>query len=254
MEQTIRVFLADQSRDFLELLRTELELQPDLTVTDAVLSGEEAYARLAERKPDVLVTNLLLPGLDGLSMLRRLKSEGKLPHTLVVSGFVTDHMARALSLLGVDDYLAKPCQMERLICRIREAAAPGGRRVIRDYDPAIREALIRIGIEQHLNGGRYLREGIRMTLEDRNVLHGITKILYPDLAKQFGTTPGCIERAIRSAVVKAWERTTPAQRSDYFKGLFDSYEKPPSNAPFISTIAEFIQFQYEKIDAWKSES
>ena len=253
MEQVIRVFLADQSQDYLELLRAEIELQPDLTVTDAVRDGEEAYARLAAQAPDVLVTNLLLPGLDGLSLLRRLKNEGKLPHTLVVSGFVTDHMAQALSLLGVDDYLSKPCQTERLICRIREAASPSGRRVIRDYDPAIREALIRVGAEQHLSGYRYLAEGVRRTLEDRNVLHGITKILYPDLAKQFGTTPSCVERAIRGVVVKAWDRTTAEQRHDYFKGLFDGYEAPPSNAPFISAVAEFIRLRYEKRDAWKSE-
>ena len=73
MEKVTRVFLADGSRDFLDLLRAELELQPDLSVVGCAVRGDDAYAQLTVLRPDVMVTDFLLPGLDGLSLLRRLK-------------------------------------------------------------------------------------------------------------------------------------------------------------------------------------
>lgn len=254
MEQTIRIFLADASQDYLDLMRAELEQQPDFTVVGTAKNGAEALELLSARKPDVLVSDLLLPGLDGLSLMRRLKDAEKLPRTLVLSGFVSNHMAQAVSALGVDDYLPKPCEQAELIRRIREVGAPDARRAtVRGFDSAIRNALINLGVRPNLDGYSYLAEAVHRTMNDRNALQGITKILYPDLAKYFATTPQCIERAIRTAVQKAWQRTTPQQRSDYFHGLFDSCEEPPSNAPLIGAIAEFVRMEYEKQDAWKTE-
>ena len=78
MEQTIRIFLADASQDYLDLMRAELEQQPDFTVVGTAKNGAEALELLSARKPDVLVSDLLLPGLDGLSLMRRLKDAEKL--------------------------------------------------------------------------------------------------------------------------------------------------------------------------------
>lgn len=252
MEQKIQAYLASPSRDFLELLRAALERQPDLAVVGASSRGDEALAALSERSPDVLVTDLLLPGLDGLSLLRRLKEMGKLPRTVVVSAFSNDRVAQAASRLGVEDYFLKPCDFDALIDRIREAALPTGRRAVREYDPAIREALREFGIPLNLDGHKYLMEGTRMALEDRNVLCGVTKILYPDLARHFGTTAHCVERSIRGAIDRAWKRMTPEGRSRCYGGAFAGDERAPGNARFVGALVEHVEAGYEKLDVWKS--
>ena len=251
MERAIRVFLADKSQDYLALLRAAFEREPDILLVDAADRGDMACERLMAQSPDVLVTDLLLPGLDGVSLLRRLKNEGKLPRTLVVSAFASDRIAQEISRLGVEDYLLKPCDVDALVRRIREVADPDRPKVIREYTQAIRQALLNFGIMPNLNGYHYLMEGTRRALEDRNVLHGITKILYPDLAKHFSTTAPCIERSIRGAVESAWERGTPESRRQFFDGLFDGFDEAPGNARFINAITEFIEGEYEKVDIWK---
>ena len=251
MEKVTRVFLADGSRDFLDLLRAELELQPDLSVVGCAVRGDDAYAQLTVLRPDVMVTDFLLPGLDGLSLLRRLKKEERMPCTLVVSAFVNVYIAQAASLLGVRDYLPKPCGIDELVVRIREAANTRRQPALRGFDTAIREALSAFGVPANLNGRRYLEEALRRALQDRGVLHGITKILYPDLARYFGTTAVCIERSIRSAVFRGWEQGSAERRREHFGDAFDCFTEAPSNAKFISAVAAFIELEFERQDVWK---
>lgn len=245
MDGRIRIFLADPSRDFLDLLASTIAEQADLEVVGCAERGDAAYASLSANRPDLLVTDLLLPGLDGLSLLRRLKSEGAMPRTLILSAFISEGAARAATRLGVDEYLPKPCNPVTLVRRIREIvnSAPDRVRIV-DFELAIREALMRFGINSHLNGYPYLLEGIYRVLDDRNLLHGVTKILYPDLGKLFGTTAVCVERSIRTAVSKAWNTVGAEPRRAYFGDLFDSFSRPPTNIRFITAIADFIDLRF----------
>lgn len=252
MDGKIKIFLADASRDFLELLASSLAEQTDLEVIGFAERGDVAYTYMSKNRPDILVTDLLLPGLDGLSMLRRLKGEGAMPRTLILSAFISEATADTASRLGVDDYLPKPCNPATLIRRIREIvnSAPSHPRLI-NYELTIREALMRFGVNSHLNGFGYLLEGIYRVLEDRNSLHGVTKVLYPDLAKHFGTTPHCIERSIRSAVDKAWKAGSAESRRAYFGDLFDAFTRSPTNIRFITAIADFIDLGPAKENVWQ---
>jgi len=114
-----------------------------LTVA-AVIDGPQANQRLAAERFDLVVLDLMLPGEDGLSICRRLASEG--PPVLMVSavGGTTD---RIVGLeCGAADYLPKPFEPRELLARIRailrrRAAEPqhiGGRLRFGEfaYDPA----------------------------------------------------------------------------------------------------------------------
>ena len=254
MDGKIKIFLADPSQDFLELLAPTLAEQADLEVVGCAERGDAAYAYLSANRPDVLVTDLLLPGLDGLSLLHRLKVEGTMPRTVILSAFISERAAVAATRLRVDDYLPKPCNPVTLIRRIREigSSAPDHTR-IDDYDLAIREALMRFGINSHLNGYTYLLEGIYRVLDDRGSLQGVTKILYPDLAKQFGTTPQCVERSIRTAVNKGWRTVSAESRRAYFGDIFDGFTHTPTNTRFITAIADFIDLSFAKESFWDTK-
>ena len=240
MEKVIRVFIADPSREFISLLADVLDREEDFAVVGTALRGDLALERLRGCRADLLLCDLLLPGLDGLSLLRRLRAEGNLPHVIVVSGFYNDRIARIVSALA-DNYLQKPCRIEDLLCHMRESVRGNAGTVGLPYDAVITKILIDFGLMPHLDGFRYLREGLLRTLADRTLLRGVTKSLYRDIAKCFGTNAACVERSIRAAIEQAWNRYTPAERRQRFGRLFDAYEKAPSNVPFLTAMTEYIE-------------
>lgn len=246
MGNPVRILIADASPDQTALLREVLE-GDEFEVTAAVNSGDEAYRRLLETGPDVLLTDLLLPCLDGLSLLRRLKAEAKLPHTIILTAFWNDRMARSAMHLGVDDYLPKPCRADVLCRRIREVMDCSGE-TSSQVDPAVRAALIRIRVPTHLDGYKYLCEGLSRALEDRSCLQGVTKALYRDIAKAFHTNSACVERSMRTAITAAWQKGSAENRRRCFGAAFDGDDQAPSNIRFISAMAEYIELT-NSIDA-----
>ena len=237
----IRVFLADYDEEHLLLERSVLDRRPGLQVVGTAQKGDEACECILRAPPDVLVTDLLLSGMDGISLVRRVrKSCGKL-RVILLSAFVSDYTARSARVLGVSDYLAKPCDPNLLADRIREVMEEGLPWNRRSLEPLIRRALLQFGITPNLNGHAYLVEAIRRAMEDPGNITGITKILYPDLGRHFNTTAGCIEHSIRSAISGAWERGSAERRSILFSGIFDQFPKAPSNAKFLTAMCEYLQ-------------
>ncbi len=85
---------------------------------DAALDGEDAWFRAGTQSYAAIVLDLGLPGLDGLSVLKRLRSEGVATPVLVLSarGSWSERVAGIKA--GADDYLPKPFEMEELIARV----------------------------------------------------------------------------------------------------------------------------------------
>ena len=86
---------------------------------DVASNGEEGLAFAETNHYDVVVLDLMLPKLDGLSVLKRLRSEGNPAQVLILSAKdqIQDRV-RGLEL-GADDYLVKPFAFEELLARIQ---------------------------------------------------------------------------------------------------------------------------------------
>ena len=250
MEQLIRIFIADGSRDCAEMLCAALEQEADLSVVGIACRGDEALARYPASGADLLLTELLLPGLDGLSLLRRLKAQGALGHAIVLSGFFNDRIARSVSA-AADNYLAKPCPTEELARHIRECVLGEADSFVRDDSALVTRALIDCGVMPHLDGFNYLRCGLICILADRSLLHGVTKSLYRDIAKRYSTTPVCVERSIRSAIERAWQHVSPAERRKCFGTFFDPWEKAPSNVPFLTAMTEYLESSQDRAENFR---
>jgi DNA-binding response OmpR family regulator len=84
--------------------------------------GEEGLWYATSNDYDVVVLDLMLPGVDGLTILKRLRSAGRLTHVLILTARDTVQ-DRVLGLdLGADDYLVKPFAFEELLARVRALA------------------------------------------------------------------------------------------------------------------------------------
>lgn len=250
MNKEIRIFTADSSTDFQAILSSIIEQQEGMRIQGSATDGKTALELVQKLKPDVLVTELLLREIDGVGLIRQLKESGNLPPTIVVSGFYNDGVAAELSKLGVIYYFPKPCRVEDLLMRIQQASTIDlERRQSADssrYDAEITEILLNIGIMPHLQGFKFLREAIKRTADDKSVLRGVTKILYPDLAKYFQTTPECIERSMRNALSSAWHNSDEERRKIYFGKYSVMMKSRPTNSRFILMISDYVIDQKER--------
>lgn len=107
----------------------------------------------------------------------------------------------------------------------------------------VTEVIHEIGVPAHIKGYKYLREAIVQAVNDPGVIEGITKILYPQLAKTFDTTASRVERAIRHAIEVAWDRGDLDTLQRYFGFTVSNLKGKPTNSEFIALIADQIRLE-----------
>ncbi len=115
----------------------------------------------------------------------------------------------------------------------------------------ITRLLLDIGVSPNLRGYCYIKTGIRLCVEERSIMESVTKCLYPEIARQFGTTASRVEHAIRHAITKAWEREN-LQMQLFFFGRSLGDKMRPTNASFIATLADHIYLQRKEHISYKS--
>jgi len=165
-EQSSQILVIEDDEDTAELVCALLESAGYAPV--AVDSGENALQEIANFVPDLILLDLGLPDINGLEVLRAVRSRSFLP-LIVVSG-LGEGKDRIVALdAGADDYLGKPFSPDELIARVkallrRVAWAPKPETSLHirqlELDVARRQASIR-GARLHLTPIEY---GILATL------------------------------------------------------------------------------------------
>jgi two-component system response regulator (stage 0 sporulation protein A) len=102
----------------------------------------------------------------------------------------------------------------------------------------ISKIFINVGIPPHIKGYSFLREGVKMAVEDPDIINNITKRLYPSIGEKFGTTPSKVERAIRHAIEVAWNRGKIENINNLFGIKVYSSNEKPTNGEFIALVAD----------------
>ena len=115
-----------------------------------------------------------------------------------------------------------------------------------EMERRVTNMMLDMGVPAHLNGFRYLRKSILMCMEDMELVSSVTKLLYPEIAKNFKTTDQKVERAIRNAIEVSWERGN----EDTFEELFGyscvDGKHRPTNSEYIAGIADVIMLEYRE--------
>ena len=248
MEHKLRILIADSNEDLRVMLTELISEEEDMTVVSAASNGNEALELLREHKPDVLLMDLVLPKLDGFGVLRQIGDTGANPAVVVTSAFVTDNVMAKCSELGATLFVSMPCDASSVISSLRLASdmrsRPNLRRENTDartepsLDAVVTEVIHEIGVPAHIKGYQYLREAIILAVNDMDVINAVTKVLYPAVAKKFGTTPSRVERAIRHAIEVAWDRGDLETLQKYFGYTVSNIKGKPTNSEFVAMIAD----------------
>ena len=256
MDNRISILIADSNEEFCEHLRQVLERVPGYEIVGVANDGLCAAQQLESAHPDVLVLDLMLSKLDGVSVLKKAHDMAKPPVALVLTGYMTEYVAATAAGLGVQYFMTKPCDFEAVAARIGEITSLDNqmklslsRRPEINLEAMVTAMIHEIGVPAHIKGYQYLREAIMLAVEDMDVINAITKVLYPQVAKTFQTTPSRVERAIRHAIEVAWDRGDLETLQRFFGYTVSNTKGKPTNSEFIALIADKLQLQLKNMEA-----
>ena len=250
MEHCTTVLIADSTEEFCSGLSGALNRAGGFQVIGTAGDGEQAIRMIREKKPDVLVLDLMLSKQDGISVMKAIADMERKPVTLATSVFVTEYVSSAAANLGIRYLMLKPCDLTALVERLEEIRGGESLRLppVRRGSKTSIESLVtgiihEIGVPAHIKGYQYLREAIIIAVNDMDVINAITKVLYPQVANTFQTSPSRVERAIRHAIEVAWDRGDLDTLQRFFGYTVSNTKGKPTNSEFIALIADKLQLQ-----------
>ena len=238
MEINRTILIADASEDFRSVLVEALRLEEGLDVVAQTGDGLEAIQLIREWKPDVLVMDLVLGRADGFDVLDSVRGIPR--STLILSCFARGCMADQVANRGGDYYI------RLLASKPWDEEGPDGEMTTmarQNLESSVTSIIHEIGVPAHIKGYQYLREAIMMTVQDMDVINAVTKVLYPDVARKYGTTSSRVERAIRHAIEVAWDRGDLDTLQKYFGFTVSNAKGKPTNSEFIAMIADRLVLQ-----------
>ncbi len=209
--------------------------------------ANEALDYIKNNEIDVVVTDLVLPNVDGLTFLEKLRDMEleKTPKVIVASALYDETFIQKALAMGASYYMMKPLDMYILEKRITEVLSEPKEVKVLNKSPknkALEEKItnifITVGIPAHIKGYQFLREAIKMAIDNPDIINSITKRLYPSIAERFDTSASKVERAIRHAIEVAWNRGKIENINTLFGIRVYSNNEKPTNGEFIALVAD----------------
>lgn len=199
---------------------------------------------------DIILLDLVMPQKDGLYVLEELNKRGLEKNIIVATSYNEPKVIRKVSEYGVGYYILKPFDLMELEKRILDLFNDISGKTINLYHSnlqiSITKMLHELGMPSHIKGYQYIREGISMIYTNPNLIGGITKELYPELAIKFDTTVSRVERAIRHAIEVSWNRGNWDYMEELFGHSVDIDKAKPTNSEFIVTVADKLRLEVAK--------
>ena len=190
-----------------------------------------------------------MPNKDGLFFLNELKKRNIKANVIIITSFNSDEVLRRVATYDVKYFLIKPFDLKDLEQRVIESTQqieiP---KTIttkeKDLKISITNLLHELGVPSHIKGYQYIREGIMLLYNNPDIIGGITKELYPEIASKYDTSVSRVERAIRHAIEVSWNRGNIDLMEEIFGHSVDYDKAKPTNSEFIVTVADKLKLEY----------
>jgi two-component system KDP operon response regulator KdpE len=153
------ILLVDDEPVVLRALRVALEAQ-DYAVA-AVLSGEDALARISNGAFDLVLLDLGLPGVGGFEVIRRVRSLHPALPIIVLSAQGEDAVKVEALDLGADDYVSKPFSVRELLARVRVALRHADALDARAESTQLERGVVSLDLAEHT--ARVRGESVQLT-------------------------------------------------------------------------------------------
>lgn len=258
MYKPIKVLIADDNKDFVDILQDYFEKQDEFLVVGTAYNGLETLDLISLKMPDVVILDIIMPHLDGIGVLEKIAQTEDVvtrPKIVMLTAFGQESMTQRAVELGADYFVLKPFDLDTLANRIRQLASgtpsvkpasssaayqPAPVRT-RSLDVDVTNIIHQMGVPAHIKGYQYLRDAILLVVNEVNLLGAVTKELYPTIAQKYLTTPSRVERAIRHAIELAWDRGNVEMMNKFFGYTINLQRGKPTNSEFIAMVADKLR-------------
>lgn len=230
-----KLLIADGSSIFSSVLANTLQDRFQITVC---ADGKTALELLQKEQPDALILNLMLPHTDGLTVLQKSAFHPRV--ILAITMHLSSYVEQSIAALGIDYTMVCP-SVEAVVTRLddltRQSSLPAESI---DLHALTKHHLHILNMPTHLDGYRQLCLALPMFTENPQQL--LTKELYPEVAKQWGSKDGrSVEHSIRKAIQAAWHQRDNALWRKYFAVNHQGHIPCPTNKEFICRLAEILR-------------
>lgn len=250
--EKIKVLMIDDNESLIEMVEDYFENHPKIEIVGKANDGVEGLKIIKEGKLnyDLIVLDLIMPNKDGLGVLKDLKESNIISNIIVATSYNAPDTIRKVSEYGVNYYILKPFELTDLEDKILDTFTKPGTKSINIFNNnleiTISKILHELGMPSHIKGYQYIREAISLIYNNPDMVGGITKELYPELASKFDTTVSRVERAIRHAIEVSWNRGDWDLMEEVFGHSVDIDKAKPTNSEFIVTVADKLRLEYAK--------
>lgn len=250
--EKIKVLMIDDNVNLVEMVNDYFEDNPRIDIVGSAYNGDEGLKIIKEGKLeyDLIVLDLIMPKKDGIAVLRDLKENNINRNIIVATSYNAPDTIRKVSEYGVTYYILKPFDLPDLEDKILDTFTTSSKKSINilsnNLQISISKTLHELGMPSHIKGYQYIREAISMVYDNPDIVGGITKELYPELATKFDTTVSRVERAIRHAIEVSWNRGDWDLMEEIFGHSVDIDKAKPTNSEFIVTVADKLRLEYVK--------
>ena len=251
MKENISVIIADENKELVSSIKQIIQENSKIKRVETCFNGEETLEKIINIKPDVVVLDAILSGIDGFEVIEETKKQGVDTKFIFLTSLTSDTFVQKAMNLGAGYYMIKPVSSELILKRILEVAELNSGEVKnnqveevskinknRAMEEKITNIFITVGIPAHIKGYHFLREAIKMAIENPEIINSITKQLYPSIAERFSTSASKVERAIRHAIEVAWNRGKIENINSVFGIKVYSNNEKPTNGEFIALVAD----------------
>lgn len=262
MESKIKVVLADDNKEFVDMLGMCLKNENDIDVVGVASNGKDAIDLIKNNEVDILLCDMIMPCMDGIAVVEEMSKLELLEKTKIImlSSVGSEDITSKAINMGVSYYMLKPVEYPILVNRIKEVHE-GFKSIekkdnlniiqsevnsffvsdVDNLDLEITNIMNKMGVPAHIKGYTFMREGIKMIIEDIGLLGSVTKELYPSIASKYSTTSSRVERAIRHSIEVAWSRGNYNYIAEFFNYNLDTRVTKPKNAEFMAGIADKLR-------------
>lgn len=248
MVNKIKVLIGDDSVEYGISCASGLRSMGMYAVTRPK-DGGVLFETIKNDSPDVVVVDAILPQMDAIELIKKVQAlGGKKPEFIVTSSYDNPFIERQVMQGGAAYFMLKPFQISALGERINaliHGSVNNNDDNAEDMEVVVTEIIHQLGVPAHIKGYHYLREAILSSLEDKELLESVTKMLYPTVAKKFDTTSSRVERAIRHAIEIAWDRGNLDTLNSFFGYTVNTCKGKPTNSEFIALITDKLRLQHK---------
>lgn len=248
----IKVLMIDDNVSLVDMVREYFSDHKRIEIVDCAYDGEEGLNKIVNSGDsyDLVLLDLIMPKKDGLYVLEELKKKNIVKNIIVETSYNEPKVIRKVSEYGVNYYILKPFELVDLESKILDIFEYVNSKSINLYHSnlqiSITKMLHELGMPSHIKGYQYIREGINMIYNNPDIIGGITKELYPDIASKYDTTVSRVERAIRHAIEVSWNRGDLDYMEELFGHSVDIDKAKPTNSEFIVTVADKLRLEFNK--------